>query len=63
MIYTLFRTINLNDIAKWYSNIMNMIKNSRKVQSIVENKMMITPASTINAIILDKKTIEATTEV
>jgi hypothetical protein len=40
-----------------------MIKNGRKFQSIVENKMMITPASTNDAIILDKKTIEATTEV
>jgi len=63
MIYTLFGTISLNDIAKGYSNIKNMIKNGRKFQNIVENKIMITPASTNDAIILDKKTVDATTEV
>lgn len=63
IIYTLFGTISLNDITKWYSNIKNMIKNGRNSQHIVGNKMMITPASTNEAILLDKKTFEATTEV
>ena len=38
-------------------------KNGRNSQNIEENKMMITPASTNEAILLDKKTVEATTEV
>lgn len=59
MICALFGTISLNDIVKFYTNINNMIKNGRKFQSIIENKMMITPASTNDAIILNKKTIES----
>jgi len=40
-----------------------MIKNGRNSQNIVGNKMMITPASTNEAIMLDRKTVEATIEV
>ncbi|VVC45092.1 Hypothetical protein CINCED_3A014276 [Cinara cedri] len=63
MKYTVFGTISLNDISKWYSSIKIMIKNDRKFQIIIENKMMITPVSTNEATILDKKTVETITEV
>lgn len=63
MIYTLFGSIKMDDVYKLYSNIRTMIKSGQKFQNLAESKLIITPANTNDAIMINKPTIDATTEI
>lgn len=53
----------MDDVYKLYSNIRTMIKSGQKFQNLAESKLIITPANTNDAIMINKPTIDATTEI
>jgi len=56
-------SIERDDVYKLYSNIRTMIKSGQKSQNLAESKLIITPANTNNAIMINKPTLDTTTEI
>jgi len=59
----LFGEINLRDAYKLYSDIKSMIKNGKKSQNSVDNKLIITPANTNEAVVTNPTMTEASIEI